>query len=169
LKEANTKLVTEKDDAVKDAETKFQGQIMTRDMDKYYDDIPFDLADVEEDKLKETKAIRKRTLKSVFETTYSTELVEGKIIVKDKQGDVIKTKATLEPVPVSDVLVGLAKDLGQKLTSPESGGQGGSSSGQKGSRFKDQDEFEKYCAGKGILTTSAEGLKILADSGLKLF
>jgi hypothetical protein len=168
LKGANKKLVTEKEEAVSDAESKLTTQLMTRDMDDHVSRVPFDFSDVEEDKMDEASKSRTEILKSVFASRYTTVYNEGKIIVQDKEGNVLKNQATLEPVPVADVLLDVSKSIGLKLISPESGGQGGSSSGKNGSRFKNVDEFYAHCRDKSINPTSDEGIKILKDSGLKL-
>jgi hypothetical protein len=163
------KPLKEKEEAESRIRGEFESQIMSRDMGDHLNKVPFDFSDVDDDKLEEVAKIRTRTLKSVFDTTYKAEYVDGKIVVKDFDGNVLKNQATLEPVPVSDVLNTLAKELGLNLKSPESGGQGGSSSGKNGSRFKDVAEFQDHCAANNIVPTSAEGLALLKDSGLKLY
>jgi hypothetical protein len=169
LKEANKKLVKEKEEAEKRITHDYESKILKRDLNDYINNVPFDFSDVEEADMDKVSSIRKRTLTSVFETTYTPELIDGKIIVKDKDGDVLKNEATREPIPVSDVLSSLAKEVGLKLISPESGGQGGKSSGSKSSLFKSVDDYISYCEDKGIQPTSAEGLKLLKESGLKLY
>jgi len=168
LKEVNKNLMKEKEEAVKDAEVKLTSQLMARDMADQIARVPFDLSDVEEDNLDQTLQSRQEILSSVFSGRYDTEYIDGKIVVKDKDGNVIKNQATLDPVPFENVLLDVAKTVGMKLKSPESGGQGGSSSGKNGSRFKTVDDFSAYCEAKGIVPTSAEGLAILKDSGLKI-
>lgn len=169
LKGQNKTLVKEKEEAEVRIKNDFESQIMNRDMSDYVSRVPFDFSDVEEDKLSEAEKSRKEILQSVFASRYNTAYVEGKIIVQDKEGNVIKDRATLEPVPVANVLLDVAKSVGMKLKSPESGGQGGSSSGASGARFKDVAEYYAYCTEKGINPHSDEALEQLKKSGLKLY
>ena len=157
LKGQNKTLVKEKEEAEVRIKNDFESQIMNRDMSDYVSRVPFDFSDVEEDLLR------------VVASRYNTAYVEGKIIVQDKEGNVIKDRATLEPVPVANVLLDVAKSVGMKLKSPESGGQGGSSSGASGARFKDVAEYYAYCTEKGINPHSDEALEQLKKSGLKLY
>ena len=168
LKEANKLLQKEKEEAVANAEAKLTSQLMARDMADQIGRVPFDLSDVEEDKLDETLNSRKEILSSVFQGRYDTKYIDGKIVVQDKDGNILKNQATLDPIPFENVLLDVAKTVGMKLKSPESGGQGGSSSAKNGSRFKSVDEFTEHCRSKGIVPTSAEGLTLLKESGLKL-
>lgn len=169
LKGANTKLVTEKEEAEARIKAQFENQIMSRDMNDHISKVPFDFSDVEEDKLEEAQASRREILNSVFASRYNTVYQDGKIVVTDKEGNVVKNSATLDPVPVSNVLLDVAKGVGLKLTSPESGGQGGTSTGKNGSRFKDEADFREHCKANGIVPTSPEGIALLKESGLKLY
>lgn len=168
LQEANKRLVKEKEETEVSIRGQFEKQLIDRDLSDMYSSIPFDFSDVADDELDSAKDTRKFVLKGVFETNYGTKLDDGKLVVTDKEGNILKDQNTFAPIPVSNVLSDLAKKSGLKLVSPESGGQGGSSTGNKGSRFKDVSEFNAYCAEKGIVPTSSEGLAILRDSGLKL-
>lgn len=169
LKGANKTLLKEKEEAEINIRADFESKMMSRDMDDLMNRVPFDFSDVDADDLDKTSEIRKRMLRNTFDATYDTKLADGKLIVTDKKGEALKNPATLEPIPATDVINSLAKELGMKLKSPESGGQGGSSSGNSGSRFKNVDEFSAYCRDNGIVPTSAEGLKLLRESGLKLY
>jgi len=169
LVEANKRLVKEGEEAEVRIKSEFESQIINRDLSDLYNSVPFDFSDVNDDELASAQETRKFVLKGVFETNYGAKMNEGKLVVTDKNGDILKDPNTFAPIPVSNVFNDLAKKAGLKLKSPESGGQGGSSSGQKGSRFKDVDEFNQYCIDNKIVATSAEGLAILKDSGLKLF
>lgn len=168
LQEANTKLVSEKDEAVKQARNEYESKILSREKSDYVSKIPFDFSDVEDTELDKTKESRQKIVADVFDARYSMEFKDDQIVVKDKDGNALMNEATYDPIPPSDVMRKIAYELGIKLKSPESGGQGGQSSGKKSSRFKDVDEFEKYCQDKGIVPTSAEGLTLLRESGLKL-
>ena len=168
LKEINKNLAKEKDEAEVRIKGEYESKIMSRDMGDHIARIPFDFTDVDEDKMDEARKSRQEILASVFASRYNTKYDDGKIVVNDKEGNPLRNPNTLEPIPVSDVLRNVAKDVGMKLKSPEAGGQGGTSSGSKGSRFKDVDEFTSYCAEQGIVPSSAEGLALLKESGLKL-
>jgi len=168
LQDANTKLVSEKDEAVKKASDDKNSWILNKEKTDYINQVPFDFSDVDENELDNVTSKRRDILSNVFDAQFQLGFKEDKITVF-KDGNPMLNEATYEPVPISDVLKKTALELGLKLKSPETGGQGGSSSGQNNSRFKDVDEFNSYCASNGIVPTSAEGLKLLKDSGLKLF
>jgi len=166
LKKANKRILTEKEETEARIKADFESKILQRDMKDHVNKVPFDLSDVKEDELEKAYQMRQRTLTSVFDTTYDTELIDGNIVVKDKEGNVLKNQATLEPIPVSNVLSSLAKEVGIKLKSPETGGQGGKSSGSKSTAFKSVAEYNEYCEQNNILPTSREGLTLFAESGL---
>lgn len=167
LQAINENLVKEKDEAVTAAKAEYEGKVLFRDKTDQLNALPLDFSDVDEDKLDQIKTSRKQILSDVFDARYTLAFDNDKLIVKDKTG-VRKNPNTLEPLPVSDVMRDLAKELGMKLKSPESGGQGGKSSGTGSDRFKNVDDYYAHCESKGINPTGAEGLKILKDSGLKI-
>lgn len=163
LQGINENLVKEKTEAVESARTEYEGKILTRDKTDLVNAIPFDFSDVEEAELDKTTTQRKQIVTSVFDSKYDLVFLDNKIVAQDKEGKVVKNPATLDPVPVSDVLKQIPVELGMKLKSPESGGQGGSSSSGNGAKFTDYNSFEEICAKKGILPTSGEGIKMWAE------
>lgn len=164
LQEINERLVEEKNDAIKAAKTEYEGKVLLRDKNDQLNSLPFDFSDVEDDKLETVSASRKQILNDVFDARFELAFSEDKLVVKDKDGNIRKNGATLEPLPVSDVMKDLATELGLKLKSPESGGQGGKSSGGNGQpTFKSDAEYVQYCQDNNIHPNSAEGLKIRAE------
>lgn len=167
LKEVNGKLVTEKEEAVQAAKNEYEGKLLSRSKADFLNEVPFDLSDVADAELDKVSQSRRQILSDVFDARYSLSFDEDKVVVSDKDGNVLKNAATLDPTPATDVLKSLASELGQKLKSPESGGQGGkSSSGKPGSKFATPDDFYNHLAANNISPTSEEGLKLFADSGL---
>lgn len=160
LREVNENLVKEKDDAVKAAKADYEGKLLSRDKMENINSIPFDFSDVDEGELEKATTSRKQILTDVFDARFQLSYSDGNTVVK-KDGEIVKNPATLSPLHVSDVMKSLATELGLKLKSPETGGQGGSSSGGNAdSPFPDKEAFDKYCRDKGILPTSIEGLAI---------
>jgi molybdopterin converting factor small subunit len=168
LKTANTKLVSERDEVEVKLTKEKNDWILNREKTDVVNSVPFDFSDVNEDDLESVTAQRKEILANVFDAQYTLGFKDDKITVF-KDGSPLLNEATYEPVPLSDVLIKTATTLGQKMKSPESGGQGGQSSGKKGSQFKNVDEFYAHCQDKGIQPTSSEGMAILKKSELKLY
>jgi len=165
LKQVNLNLVKEKDEAVLAAKQEYEGKVLTRDKRDHINAIPFDFSDVEETELEKVTASRRKILQDVFDSRYSLSFNgDDKVIVKDKNDSPVIIEATRDPMPVTDVMKNIATELGLKLVSPESGGQGGRSSGESGSaKFKNENDFYDYCESKKILPTSAEGIKAWAE------
>lgn len=163
LQEANTNLVAEGKAAQDALKEEFNQKALTRELNDYINQVPFDFSDVEEKDLESVTAERREILQSVFESQNKLAYSDDKITVFQDDKPLL-VEHTLAPVPISDVLRKTASKLGMKLKSPDTGGQGGSSSGGNGSAtFNDVDEFHALCKSKGIGTTSAEGLKIWAE------
>ena len=164
LQEINERLVTEKTEAVSAAKTEYEGKVLMRDKADQLNALPLDFSDVDEEELEKVKTSRKQILNDVFDARFKLSFSDDKLVVKNGQGEIVKNPATLEPLPASDVMGSLAKELGLKLKSPESGGQGGKSSGANGNTpFKSSQEFEEYCDKKGIHIHSPEAIKIWSE------
>jgi len=169
LQEINQNLVTEKDTAVGEAKKEYETKILTRDKKDMINRIPFDFSDVDQDDLDKITGQRKQIVESVFDARYNLIFKDDKVVAQDKEGNVVINPATLEPVPVLDVMQKIPVELGIKIKSPESGGQGGSSSGGSGTaQFKSIEEFGAYCEQHKILPTSKEGVELWAKRGPKL-
>lgn len=169
LKKVNINLVKEKEKAVADAKTDYEGKLLQREQSDTSNQVPFDYSDVKKEDLEKTQTSRKEIVNTVFDARYSLVFDNDKTIVTDKEGKVLTNGTTLEPLTALDVMNSLASELGMKLVSPEAGGQGGRSSGGKdGKTFGSQEEFEDYLGTKDISPTSAEGLKMFAESGLAI-
>jgi len=163
LQGVNVKLVSETKDAVTAAEKKANDKILQRDKRDLVNGVPFDFSDVEQANLEKISGQRRQIVESVFDSRYSLVFEGDKTVVKDKEGNLIKNPATLEPITPSDVMNLIPVELGIKVKSSESGGQGGKSSAGKGdARFNDVAEFNQYCSDKGILSTGPEGIAIWA-------
>ncbi len=164
LREANEKLVLDKDEAVTNVKSEYDHKLLSRDKSDHLNKVPFDFSDVDEAELEKATTSRKQILNDVFDARFSLALSEGLTVIKDKDGKIQKNSVTLTPLTVSDVMKDLAGELGLKLKSPESGGQGGSSSGNNGSApFASEADFVKYCEDNNIQATSEAGLKAWAE------
>ena len=166
LQGINKNLVKEKDSAVIEANTKADERVLMRDKRDMVNSIPFDFSDVEETRLKEVSGQRRQIAESVFDSKYSLAFEGEKVVAKDKQGNVVKDPATLESIPPAELMYKIPVELGIKIKGPETGGQGGSSSGDKsGTRFSTLEEFGAHCEKNGILPTSAAGVKLFMERG----
>lgn len=169
LQGINTNLVKEKDTAVKDAKSEYEGKILKRDKKDIINHLPFDFSDVEQADLEKITGQRRQIVESVFDARYTLAFEGDKVVVKDKEGTLIKNTATLEPIAAFDVMKEIPVELGIKIKSSETGGQGGKSSGGNGSAmFKDYPEFLAYCTERKINQHSAEGIKLWHERGPKL-
>jgi hypothetical protein len=167
LREANTKLVQEKDNAVKDVEARFKSQSIERDKKDLISKVPFDFSDKKADEIENAKQKTQNILKSVFDQEYRLDYDDkGRLVVIDKEGKIKKNQATLEPVDPSNVMVDLAKDYNLKLQSPDRGGQGGKSSQSSGQMFSSQDEYEAYCKANNKSPYDKDMVKLWKASGL---
>jgi hypothetical protein len=167
LQGVNQNLVTEKDDAVKNVRLEYEGKLLNKSKNDFLNTVPFDYSDVEDSDLEKAANSRKMILGSVFDARFDLKFDGDTVVVTDKEGTALTNPATLDALPVSDVLKTLASELGQKLTSPETGGQGGRSSGGKGgAKFNSETEFYAHLEAKGIAMTSDEGIKLWQESGL---
>lgn len=163
LQGINENLVTEKDEAITKAKSEYEGKILKRDQTDMVNAIRFDFSDVDDGDLETVTKQRKEIVTSVFDSKFTLAFQDDKVVVLDKAGELQKNPATLEPLPVSDVLKTIPVGLGMKLKSSENGGQGGSSSGNSGGTFASYQDFEVHCRDNKILPTSAEGIKIWAE------
>jgi hypothetical protein len=167
LQGVNQNLVTEKDDAVKNVRLEYEGKLLNKSKNDFLNTVPFDYSDVEDSDLEKAANSRKMILGSVFDARFDLKFDGDTVVVTDKEGTPLTNPATLDALPVSDVLKTLASELGQKLTSPETGGQGGRSSGGKGgAKFNSETEFYAHLEAKGIPMTSDEGIRLWQESGL---
>lgn len=167
LKNANKKLLQEKEEAVKTVESKYRNQFIEREKIDIVNKVPHDFSGFKADEAEGVKVKTRNMLKAVFDGDgYKLDYDEkGRFIVM-KDGNIIKNQATLEPVDPLDVMIDLAKSYGQKLISPDKGGQGGQSSQKSGSEFSDYESFIRWCNAKNIQPTSQEAITAWAKSGL---
>jgi len=121
LQERNQSLQTEKDSALSEAQKRFNDQLINFDKSTVFNSIKLDYED-------EAKPKQLQLLKSQVDSNFKYIRENDKTIVTDLQGNVLKDPNTLEPLTLKDVVLNVAKDYDFKLKSPESGGQGGSSS-----------------------------------------
>lgn len=169
LKLANTTLLKEKEDAIKTVTNDFNQRFINKEKSALLNAVPFDFSNVKADELEKSKTKTQTLLKSVFDAEYELKYNDNNVlIVADKQGKVLTNPATLEPIPAKDVLINLAKEYNLKLTSPDSGGQGGQSSASSNAAFTDAESFYAYCRANNLDPHSREGLELLKKSGVKL-
>jgi hypothetical protein len=167
LKTVNLRLAQEKEDALKTVEQKYKSQNIERDKLDALRQTPYDYSEVKPEELEKVKLRTQNLLKSVFDSEYMLDYDDkNRLVVKDKEGNIKKNSATLDPVPVKDVLVELAVEYNLKLQSPDQGGQGGKSSHQTTGVFSNEDEYMKWCAAEKISPTSPRALEMRRTSGL---
>lgn len=167
LKTANSKLVTEKEEAVQTTEKKYRTIALEKDKAELLGSVPFDFSNTKPDELESSKLKIRTLLKSVFDAEHTLAYNDNNKLIVMKGDQVLKDPATLEPLPAKEVFTSLAKEYNLKLKSPDNGGQGGSSSSNTDLPFSNGETFAKYCKDNNILQTSAAGIKLWADSGLK--
>jgi len=128
LKQANLKLEKERNEAVSAVEQKYKNRFLDTELKAAIKNLPFDF-DGADDKEKAAKSVTEM-VESVFKGRYdlSTNDDYSAVMVSDKNGEIVKSEATREPVPTSEVLSRLTKEFNIKMKSPETGGQGGQSS-----------------------------------------
>ncbi len=166
LQGRNTQLVDDKDKAVDDANKKADDRVLSRDKRDLVNAVPFDLSDVDQNDLEKITGQRRQIVESVFDARYVLSFEGENVVVKDKEGKIQKDPNTYEPIAPLDVIKLIPVELGIKIKSPDTGGQGGSSSGSNGSApFKNQAEFNQYCEDNKIHPTSKEGIKLFAERG----
>ena len=167
LKQANLALKEEKENAVKLVTDEFNNKFLNKEKQSLLNSIPFDFTDVKQDELENKRSKTQTLLKSVFDAEYKLGYNDkNSVIVMDKEGKVLTNPATLEPLPAQDVLVNLAKEYNLKLTSPDSGGQGGTSSAQSSAAFTDRETFFAYCKANGINPMEKEGIDLWRKAGI---
>lgn len=168
LQVANVNLVSEKDTAVKDANTKADSRVLLRDKRDIVNSVPFDFSDVDQKDLEKITGQRRQIVQSVFDARYDLVFKDEDVVVQDKEGNLVKNQATMEPITPSEVMNLIPVELGIKVKSPEGGGQGGSSSAGKGDApFASEAEFNAYCTEKGITPISPTGQALWAKRGPK--
>ena len=153
LQERNTVLATEKEQAIKEAQGKFESELLKMKSDAIYNSLALDYEG-------EAATKQKQLLKNTIAQTYDFRIENNNIVTYDKNGMVLKDANTLEPVAFSKVVNDIAKAYDFKIKSPESGGQGGQSSrvevGQGVS-------FDDYLKTKGVKPLTMEADKLYVD------
>lgn len=168
LKAANLRLIEEKENAVKTVETEYKSKFLSKELSSILNNVPFDFADVKPEELADRKRNVETILTSVFnQQGYKLDFDSQNRIVALKGADVLKNQATLEPLPVIDVLTNLAKTLNLKLSSPDTGGQGGKSSHNSSDSKLTAEAFQTYLTANKIDRSSAEAMKIWRERGAR--
>jgi hypothetical protein len=162
LKEANKKLLSDKENAIKDVEAQYRSKALDRDKRDFLSRVPFDLSDKKAEEVEAARQKIQNLLLGVFDADYRLDYDEkGKVVVVDKENKIKKNQATLEPVDPSSVMAELAKEYGLKLISPDRGGQGGQSSRSSGQSFTDINTYLEYCKANNLEPGSKEATKLI--------
>ena len=106
-------------------------------------------------------AIKKEQVRQLFLSIHEVETVDGKTTVK-KNGEVIKDKQLLNPLPLDQVVGEFVKDnnwLSASRKGRGGGNEGGSVTGLE--QIIDKDTFFEYCKENNIHGTSKQALEIL--------
>ena len=165
LKQANLSLKQEKENAVNEVETKYKKDALTREQKTLLDSIPFDFSGFKSDELEAAKERQQTLLKGVFDQSYSLDYINGQVVVKRGE-EIVKNEATLDPVPASNVFVNLAKEYNLKLKSPDTGGQGGTSSRNSAGQYGSIEDFYADMKSKGIEQSDPKFVEAWKESGL---
>lgn len=153
LQKINQKLVEEKTVIKKEAETNFNKQLISIDRKLALDSLQLNYP-------KDIASKRKMLLESQVDSLYNFERDGNRTIVTDKNGNIQKNPNTLEPLTINDVLVHVANEFDFEIKSPESGGQGGSSSQQS---INSSMTFDEYREGKNVKAFTAEADKLYLE------
>lgn len=103
-------------------QTEFDSSLIKSDFNKAINGVGLDY---EEDKLKKQKGL----LKAAFKDAFTLKRLDGKTVTL--KGEDIQKDNKLDPLPLDELVLGVAKDFGFQIKSPEPGGHGGSSSKSK--------------------------------------
>ena len=166
LKQTNLDLVKEKEEAVTKIEAEYRTKELNRAKSELLNAVPFDFSGVKSDEVAQAKERTQTLLKSVFDSNHELTYNDAGKLVVLKDGEVLKSTATHDPLEAKDVLINLAKEFNLKLTSPDNGGQGGKSSGTNTGQYESVEAFEKDMESKGIKTTDPKYYEHYKNSGL---
>ncbi len=122
LKQRIVDLGTEHTDKLNTKQAEFDGVLIQGDFDNALNAVGLDYEG-------ETLAKQEGLLKAAFNDTYNLKRKDVKTIVL--KGDKCMNDDKFDPLPVGDVLLGLARDYGFQLKEPDPGGHGGNSSKKK--------------------------------------
>ena len=120
LKKRIVELENEYKEQLTQKQMEFDSTLIKTDFSKALNSLNLDYE--KDDVLKKQKGL----LKAAFNDVYKVKREDGKTVVL-KDDEVVKDK-NLEPLTLDEVLLGVAKDYGFQLKTPEPGGHGGKSS-----------------------------------------
>lgn len=155
LRTANKKLLEEKESAVNTARQEYKSTLIKQEKQRILNSIPLNSED---------PAKIQRLLNGVFNDEYSIDYDNDSFVVR-KGDEVVKDEATRAPVSPASVYESLAKEYNW-LKVPDTGGQGGKSSGHSTGRYESLEQFKSDMAARNIATTDPEYYKLYAESGL---
>ncbi len=122
LKQRIVEIEGEYKDKLSEKQLEFDSSIITSDFSKAMKALDLDYEG-------EVLTKQQGLLKAAFNDVFKTERQDGTTVVV-KDGDIVKDQK-FDPLPLNEVLLGVAKDYGFQLKSPEPGGHGGKSSKTK--------------------------------------
>lgn len=166
LKQRNSELAQEKDDALSTAQSEYNAKLLEKLKTEVLNDVPHDFSNVKSEDKKTHTERTKRVLRNVFDAEYKLGYDDKGREAVFKDNEMLRNPNTYDPVPVLDVFINLAKEIGQKLISPDAGGQGGSSSGKTTSTYASLEEFKAAMESKGIKMTDPRYIEEFNTSGL---
>jgi len=167
LQGANLKLRKERDESITSEREKYKGVLGKNILLKAVDELPYDLSGVNGDDQPKVLDKTKNLVMALFGQSYRLNIGDDfrGINVSDKEGNILKDDATLNPKTLNEVVFSLAKENLIKLKSPEKGGRGGGSSqGQTGLFIKTVEDFNNLCHSKNINPMSMEGVKLWREA-----
>lgn len=145
LKSRLSKALEDKEKEITDLRSKFDGELVNMEINSYVDELPIDAEG-------DTLTNQREVLKTMFKSRHKIDRKEGKTIVSDANGTVLKDRIG-DPMGIAEVL----KDFAPKwvtLKSDPEGGRGGSSTDFSKSQglksITNMDELSTYAESKGI-------------------
>jgi len=152
LKKRITEVENEWKEKLIEKEQEFDNSLISSDFGKAIKAIGLDY----EDKVLEKQ---EGLLRAAYNDIYTKKRIDG--ITASVKGDEVVKDGKLDPLPLNDVLLGVAKDYGFQLKSPDKGGHGGQSSKKKtgltGVSFND------YLKTKEVLPNTEESDKLYVE------
>jgi len=122
LKKKIVELEDDYNDKLNTKQNEFDTSIIRSDFDKAIKALGLDYEG-------EVLTKQKGLVKAAFNDIFSIKRQDGQTVVL--KGDDVEKDNKLDPLPLKDVLLGVVKDYGFQLKSPEPGGHGGTSSRKK--------------------------------------
>ncbi len=157
LKQALKDRATEHETALAESNSRADTAISSRDLDDALNALPLDYP---EDAAPKQQAL----IRAAFNEKFNLKVEDGKTLVVDKDGNLIKDSKVFDPVSLVDVISGVVTDYGFKVKTEDPGGRGFKGSKQTtGLAGMSSGELTAHMRDKGVIPSSAEGDKLYQE------